>query len=82
MDADDRPGSEIRKEYRDVVEYLIDVHGWRYDATGSGYPQLKPPDKTKRQIPVPKTPSRDPRAFHNWVAQIRRAGGVWPPTRR
>lgn len=36
-----RPGREVDKEYRDVVEYLIDTHGWRYvRPAGSGYPRL------------------------------------------
>jgi hypothetical protein len=28
---------------------------------------------------VPTTPSRSPRAFKNWLADIRQRGGKWPP---
>jgi len=38
----DRPGREIPKEYREIVNHQIDQHGWRYDATRKGHPQLIP----------------------------------------
>lgn len=74
----DRPGKEIPKEYREIVAELIDNQRWTYDASGRGYPKLFPADPTQRQISVPKTPS-DRRGYRNFVAQIRRAGGTWPP---
>lgn len=74
----DRPGKEIPKEYREIVDHQISAYGWRYDPTGKGYPKLYPADRTKRPIAVPKTPS-DRRGIKNFAAQIRQAGGEWPP---
>jgi len=78
----DRPGREIDKEYRDIVTHLIDSQGWAYRlATGGGYPRLLPADQSQAAIRVPKTGHTRGRRFHNWVAEIRRAGGHWPPGR-
>ncbi len=77
--ATDRPGQQIPKEYREVVEHLITVQGWRYDKSGQRHPVLLPADRGKAQLRVPTTPTRDPRAFKNFVADVRRRGGVWPP---
>jgi hypothetical protein len=78
----DRPGREIDKEYRDVLEHLIDSQGWGYQLpTGGGYPKALPADRTKAPIRVPKTGHTRGRRFQNWIAEIRRAGGHWPPGR-
>ena len=79
----DRPGQEIPKEFRQVAQELFDNQGWGYDAgrARGGHPTLYPADKTKGQVQVPTTPG-DRRSFANWIAQIRRAGGVWPPPPR
>lgn len=77
----DRPTREIPKEYREVVIHLIDVQSWRYDKRRKGHPMLFPVGGS-RPIPVPTTPSASPRAWQNWLAQIRRAGGQWPPEGR
>jgi hypothetical protein len=74
----DRPEREIPKEYREVVDELIDNQGWRYEASGKGHPKLYPSDKAFAQVSVPTTPS-DVRSFRNSVAQVRRSGGIWPP---
>lgn len=74
----DRPGREIPKEYREIVEYLIDQHGWRYSASGKGYPKLYPSDPAMPMMTIPKTPS-DRRGLRNFISAVRRAGGTWPP---
>lgn len=81
MDAE-RPGREIPKEYREVVTYLIDSQGWAYrKACGGGYPRLVPADRAQPPSKVPKTPSSN-RTYGNWLAEIRRKGGQWPPDRK
>ncbi len=75
-----KPGNEILKEYRAIVDELVSNQGWRYDNSGKGYPKLFPPGGA-RQIAVPKTPS-DQRGLRNFISQVRRAGGVWPPGRQ
>jgi hypothetical protein len=77
-----RPGREIRKEYREIATYQIDRLGWRYDASGKGHPVLYPADRSKRPLAVPTTPTRSPRAIRNFVAEVRRRGGTWPPPER
>jgi len=78
----DRPGREIPKDYRDVVTYLIDSEGWSYrKPRGDGYPRLLPADAAQPPIQVPKTPSSQ-RRYNNWLAEIRRKGGHWPPERK
>jgi hypothetical protein len=76
MGDTDRPGREIPKEYRDVVDHLIDTQRWRYERSGR-HPRLYPLDRTFRPIPVPTTPG-DRRSFENWKHQITRAGGRLP----
>ena len=75
-----RAGNEVPKEYRIIVNELVDNQGWRYDNSGQGYPKLYAPSGA-RMISVPKTPS-DQRSLRNFIAQVRRAGGIWPPLRR
>jgi hypothetical protein len=75
------PGREIPKEYREVVISLLRTEGWRYDASGKRHPVLYPPDPEKPAVRIPTTPSRSPRAFQNWLAEVRRSGGHWPPMR-
>jgi hypothetical protein len=77
----ERPGREVPKDYREVITYLIDEEGWTYRAPrGAGYPQLLPADPAQPLIKVPKTPSSQ-RTLRNWLADIRRKGGHWPPER-
>lgn len=81
MDTD-RPGGEIAKQYAEVVNYLIDHEGWRYKRpVGGGYPRLLPADRSKDGISIPKTGHTRGRRFANWIGQVRRAGGHWPPAR-
>jgi hypothetical protein len=78
----DRPGREVPKEYRGVITYLIDSEGWAYKLPrGGGYPKLLPADGSQSPIKVPKTPSSQ-RTLSNWLADIRRKGGHWPPERK
>jgi hypothetical protein len=78
----DRPGKEIDKDYREVVSYLIDNEGWLYKLPpGGGYPRLLPADRSKPAIKVPKSGHTRGRRFGNWIGEVRRAGGHWPPGR-
>jgi hypothetical protein len=78
----DQPGREVPKDYREVIKYLIDDQGWSYKkAEGGGYPKLLPSDPGQTPIKVPKTPSSQ-RTLSNWIAEIRRKGGQWPPERK
>lgn len=62
---------------------LVANQGWRYDAGQSrrGHPRLYAADRSKGTVSVPTTPG-DHRSFRNFVSQVRRAGGVWPPPRK
>ncbi|MPY80644.1 MAG: hypothetical protein GEV04_19790 [Actinophytocola sp.] len=73
-----RPGREIAKEYRDIVNYQIDHHGWRYDASGKGYPRLHPGDRAQPPISIPKTPSSR-HSLAVFARKVRQRGGTWPP---
>jgi hypothetical protein len=79
----DRPGREVGSEHRQVIEDLIDNQGWTYKrAAGRGHPRLYPADRSQSAIKVPKTGHTRGRAFDNWIAQVRRKGGHWPPERK
>lgn len=79
----DRPGDEVDKDHRKVIKELLDNQGWTYClAKGGGYPRLYPPDPSQRSIRVPKTGHTKGYAFDNWLGQIKKAGGHWPPPRR
>jgi hypothetical protein len=79
----DWPGQEVDKDHREVINYLIGNEGWRYELPrGGGYPKLIPADRSKSPIKVPKTGNTRGRAFSNWIADIRRKGGHWPPERK
>lgn len=78
MAKDQRPGRELPKEYREIVHDLVTSQGWRYQyRPGSRHPKLFPADRTQPPITVPTTPSEQ-RALRNFIAQVRRAGGLWP----
>lgn len=78
----DRPGREIPKEYREVITELVSNQGWRYRyRKGGRHPMLYPADRSKSPMTVPTTPSEQ-RSFANFLAEVRRAGGIWPPQRR
>ena len=78
----DQPGREIPKDYREVATYLVTVLGWRYKAGRRGHhSMLYPADPTQPVLSIPSTPS-DARAFANFLANVRRRGGHWPPAGR
>lgn len=70
-----RPGREIPKFYRDVVNILID-QGWEYiPRTRLGHSKIVPADPTKqRMIVASTTASITGRA--KWLAQARRNGAI------
>lgn len=72
-----RPGKELPKEYRTIVDHLVVNQGWRYNNTRKGHPMLYPTDRTKTAFPVPTTPG-DNRSLKNFKAQVRRSGGHLP----
>lgn len=79
----DRPGREIDKDYREVITHLIDNEGWCYrKPEGGGYPRLFPAKQDHAAIKVPKTGHTRGHRFNNWLAEVRRKGGHWPPQRR
>lgn len=59
------PGREIPKGYRAVVRHLVEVEGWRYDATGKKHPVVVPPNPEQPAVRIATTPSESPRAFQN-----------------
>lgn len=67
------------KEYKEIIDELVRNQGWSLDERGT-HAKLYPPDKSHGLIPVPGTPG-DRRSLRNFVAQVRRAGGIWPITR-
>jgi hypothetical protein len=74
----DRPGREMPKEYRKVAAELVDNQGWSYHACGI-HPRLYPADPTQPMVTVPTTPG-DRRSLANFIAEVRRRGGSWPPS--
>lgn len=68
------PGQKISKEYRLIALDLVNNQGWTY-SRGKKHPVLLPPDKSRPPLRVPTTPS-DRRAFDNWIAEVRRRGGI------
>jgi hypothetical protein len=79
-DSDKMPGREIPPDYREVATELVRNQGWRY-VLGGRHPVLFPPDRTKRSVTIAGSPG-DKRGFRNFVAEVRRQGGVWPPVRK
>jgi hypothetical protein len=71
-------GSELPKDYREIANELIGNQGWRYDP-GGPHSKLYPADGSKPIVIVPHTPSKDPRTLKNFIGQVRRSGGQWPP---
>lgn len=74
------PGKEIPKEYREVVAELVRNQGWRYDPKRR-HPVLYPEDRSQSPMTVPSTPS-DRRGLLNFLTDVRKRGGKWPPERK
>lgn len=63
------------KEYRDIVNKLVD-QGWEYRyGKGGGKPKLIPPDPNARIQTAPLTPS-DQKGMHVFVQHLKAAGAV------
>lgn len=69
-----RAGKEIPREYRRIVNRLVDELGWRYQ-TGKNHPAVYPPDRGQPPLPVPTTPG-DWRGLRNFKTSVRHRGGV------
>jgi predicted RNA binding protein YcfA (HicA-like mRNA interferase family) len=63
---------------RSVVDALK-AQGWMLTFGGSGHVVARSP--TGARVTCAATPS-DRRARLNWIADLRRAGFIWPPPRR
>jgi predicted RNA binding protein YcfA (HicA-like mRNA interferase family) len=74
----DQPGKELPKEFREVATELVANQGWRYSRQHGRHPVLYPADRTMAPVTVPTTPG-DHRALRNWLSEVRRRGGIWPP---
>lgn len=75
---DRQPGRELPKEFRAIVQELVANQQWRYRWEGGRHPMLFPADRTKSPLAVPTTPG-DQRAIRNFITDVRKRGGVWPP---
>jgi hypothetical protein len=61
----------MKKEPREIARKL-EKQGWRIDYQRT-HAMAYPPDRTKRAIPIPNSPS-DHRWRKNLIAMLRRAG--------
>ncbi|GIU87459.1 MAG: hypothetical protein KatS3mg009_1974 [Acidimicrobiia bacterium] len=59
------------KEVNEIIKKLI-RQGWRVER-GAKHWKAYPPDKSKRMITIPTTPS-DHRSLKNVISDLRRAG--------
>jgi predicted RNA binding protein YcfA (HicA-like mRNA interferase family) len=60
------------KEAREIAKKL-EAQGWRVDYHRKGHAIAYPPDRSKRPVTIPGTPS-DHRWKKNLIAELRRAG--------
>lgn len=74
-DVAERPGmGSCPKEYRDIINLLIDEQGWRFSAGQAGKKhKFYPPDRRHRFVSVPNTPSSYG-SYLGFVATLRRRG--------
>ncbi len=63
------------------IEKAAREQGFRVERTKKGHPVFYPPDPKKNPVYGSGTPS-DHRSIRNLLAELRRAGLVWPPGRR
>lgn len=71
-----KPGSEIPREYRDLIQPLLTEHGWKYfkhNTNGKGKPRVVTPDG--QTYTLAKTPS-DYRGLNNTRARLRQLGAA------
>jgi hypothetical protein len=74
--SEQTPGRELPKEYREIAVELVRNQGWRYRYGKS--PHAAPGRQDQVPLIVPTTPSEH-RSFKNFVTDVRRRGGIWPP---
>jgi hypothetical protein len=74
----ERPGRELPKEFRAVAVELVRNQGWRYRHSPGRHGMLYPADPAAPTLGMPTTPS-EVRGFRNFVSEVRRRGGAWPP---
>ena len=77
VDTVARPAlGSMPKEYRDVCNILID-NGWAYvpPRTKNAKPKIYPPDRSKRTVTIPITPSNS-EGFVQWLSWLRRSGAM------
>lgn len=74
----DIPGRELGKEFREVARRLVLDEGWRYDngSRRGGHPILYPADHNQPRIVMSSSPSDKKRAIKNFLADVRRRGGL------
>jgi hypothetical protein len=63
-------------DFKDLAAALR-VQGWTVDKLSSGHFRAQPPDPTKSLVHF--STGSDPRSIKNTIADLRRAGFVWPP---
>jgi hypothetical protein len=68
------------KESREIVAELR-RQGWNVERTERGHYKARPPDAGKPMVTFAGGLSGDHRSVKNAVAQLRRSGFVWPPTK-
>lgn len=72
---------DTMKDITRIRKALVD-QGWRIEpAKGGGYDLAYPPDKSKSMVRLPSTPGGG-RWMQNLIADLRRAGFVWPRLKR
>lgn len=65
----------------DLIRQALEDQGWRIEPGRKGrHAVAYPPDKDVAPVVLPSTPS-GPRWRENLIAQLRRSGFVWPPTK-
>jgi predicted RNA binding protein YcfA (HicA-like mRNA interferase family) len=70
-------GTVVADEMKAIRKALI-AQGWRIEPRKGGHDVAWPPDRTKRQVPLPSTPGGG-RWRANLIADLRRSGFEWPP---
>jgi len=69
------------KESREIIAELR-RQGWNVERTERGHYKAYPPDPAQKMVTFAGGLSGDHRAVKNAVAQLRRSGFVWPPTKQ
>lgn len=67
-------------DYREIKK-AAERQGWQVRQTKKGHWQFIPPDEDQDIVIAPGTPS-DWRSIHNFLADMKRSGLVWPEPRR